>query len=62
MRKDQILAKDETVSGFNIGINIGRDAGQSIFHLHIHLIPRRDGDIKNPKGGVRSVIPSKRNY
>jgi len=62
LRKEQILSKDKTVTGFNIGINVGRDAGQSIFHLHVHLIPRRSGDIENPKGGVRGVIPSKRNY
>ncbi len=48
--------------GFNIGINVGRHAGQSVFHLHIHLIPRYEGDIENPKGGVRGVIPDKRVY
>ncbi|MBF1097025.1 MAG: HIT family protein, partial [Riemerella sp.] len=48
--------------GFNIGINIGKDAGQSIFHTHIHLIPRYKGDVENPKGGVRGVIPNKQNY
>lgn len=62
VRKDLILMNDKTVSGFNIGINVGRAAGQSIFHLHVHLIPRRDGDIKNPKGGVRGVIPNKMQY
>jgi len=53
---------DETVSGFNVGVNVGRDAGQSIFHVHMHLMPRRKGDIDNPQGGVRGVIPSKRTY
>ena len=53
---------DPTVSAFNVGVNIGRDAGQSIFHVHMHLIPRRQGDIDNPQGGVRGVIPSKRTY
>ena len=61
-RKDQILIADPSVEGFNIGINIGETAGQSIFHLHVHLIPRRPGDLESPKGGVRGVIPEKRNY
>lgn len=61
-RKDQILAADPTVEGFNVGINIGETAGQSVFHLHVHIIPRRAGDLDNPKGGVRGVIPEKRNY
>ena len=60
--KDKIFAKDSTVTGFNIGINVGKDAGQTIFHCHIHLIPRRAGDMENPKGGVRGVIPSKQSY
>ena len=54
--------KDESVSAFNIGINSGADAGQSIAHLHIHLIPRRKGDVDNPQGGVRGVIPRKQHY
>ena len=48
--------------GYNIGINVGEYAGQTIFHLHIHLIPRYKGDIDNPRGGVRGVIPEKRIY
>jgi len=48
--------------GFNIGMNAGKIAGQTIMHCHIHLIPRRDGDVENPQGGVRSVIPSKQHY
>ena len=48
--------------GYNIGINIGRWAGQSIPHLHIHVIPRYQGDVENPKGGVRGVIPNKKLY
>jgi len=53
---------DNNISGFNIGMNIGEDAGQTIFHCHIHIIPRRNGDAQNPKGGIRGVIPGKRSY
>ncbi len=60
--KGRIEDLDKTVSGFNIGVNAGGDAGQSIFHVHMHLIPRRKGDVKNPQGGVRGVIPDKRTY
>ena len=60
--KENILKKDLTVKGFNLGTNAGKVAGQSIMHCHIHLIPRRVGDVKNPQGGVRSVIPSKQHY
>ncbi len=48
--------------GYNIGINVGKWAGQSIPHLHIHVIPRYKGDVENPKGGVRGVIPDKKLY
>ena len=60
--KEVILLKDSSVKGFNIGSNVGKIAGQSILHCHIHLIPRREGDVKNPQGGVRSVIPTKQHY
>ena len=60
--KNEILEKDNTVKGFNIGTNAGKIAGQSILHCHIHLIPRREGDVDNPQGGVRSVIPNKQHY
>ena len=58
----KILQKDPTVTGFNIGINNGESAGQTVFHCHIHLIPRRDGDTPEPRGGVRGVIPDKMSY
>lgn len=48
--------------GYNIGVNVGEAAGQSIFHVHLHLIPRYSGDVPNPRGGVRGVIPQKQNY
>ena len=60
--KDEITNKDQTVSGFNIGTNVGKVSGQSIFHCHFHLIPRRKDDVENPQGGVRSVIPNKQHY
>ncbi|MCP4672286.1 MAG: HIT family protein [Desulfobacula sp.] len=60
--RKQILHNDSTVTGFNIGINSGESAGQTVFHCHIHLIPRRDGDTPEPRGGVRGVIPDKMNY
>ena len=60
--QQKISLEDSTVKGFNVGTNSGRVAGQSIFHCHIHVIPRREGDVENPQGGVRSVIPSKQHY
>ena len=60
--KEKILKQDSSVKGFNIGTNAGIVAGQSIMHCHIHLIPRREGDVENPQGGVRSVIPKKQHY
>ncbi|MFT5697649.1 MAG: diadenosine tetraphosphate (Ap4A) HIT family hydrolase [Desulforhopalus sp.] len=60
--KKAITERDPSVTGFNIGINCGESAGQTIFHCHIHLIPRRDGDTPSPRGGVRGVIPEKMNY
>jgi diadenosine tetraphosphate (Ap4A) HIT family hydrolase len=58
----RILDSDSTVTGFNIGMNCGESAGQTIFHAHLHLIPRIDGDTPNPRGGVRGVIPDRINY
>ncbi len=61
-QKERLKKLDKNITGFNIGINIGEDAGQSIFHVHVHLIPRRKGDMEDPKGGVRGVIPDKQKY
>lgn len=58
VRLDQEFKPD----GYNIGVNVGQAAGQSIFHVHIHLIPRYKGDVENPQGGVRHVIPKKGHY
>jgi diadenosine tetraphosphate (Ap4A) HIT family hydrolase len=58
----EIMKKDATVSGFNIGMNSGAAAGQTVGHAHLHLIPRRQGDVQNPRGGVRGVIPGKATY
>ena len=60
--KKNIIEQDSSVTGFNIGINCGESAGQTIFHCHIHLIPRRKGDTPSPRGGVRGVIPDRMNY
>ena len=61
-QKTELTLIDDTITGFNIGMNIGEDAGQTVFHFHMHIIPRRKGDTKNPKGGVRGVIPEKQKY
>jgi len=58
----EIVDKKFNPAGYNIGINCGEAAGQTVMHLHIHLIPRYKGDIENPRGGVRGVIPDKRIY
>jgi ATP adenylyltransferase len=56
------IEKKYKPEGYNIGININETAGQTIAHVHIHLIPRYIGDVKEPRGGVRGVIPEKKNY
>ena len=60
--KEKLLLDDHSITGFNVGINDSKDAGQTIPHCHIHLIPRRKGDVSNPRGGIRNVIPGKANY
>ena len=60
--KTELQKKDKTIKGFNIGNNSGEVSGQTIFHCHIHLIPRRKGDTENPRGGVRGVIKNKQDY
>lgn len=60
--KKRLLQKDKTISGFNVGFNAGKDAGQTIMHCHIHVIPRRKGDVLEPLGGIRNIIPGKGKY
>lgn len=57
-----LLDKDRKPDGYNIGINVGEAAGQSVWHVHAHLIPRYTGDTDDPRGGVRGVIPEKQKY
>ena len=59
--RDEILRRYQP-DGFNIGINVGEAAGQTVFHLHLHVIPRYRGDVPNPRGGVRRVIPHRADY
>ena len=58
----RILDEKYNPSGYNIGVNCGQSAGQTVNHCHIHIIPRYDGDVENPRGGVRGVIPSRMSY
>lgn len=53
---------DSTIDGYNIGMNCGESAGQTVFHYHLHLIPRRKGDVENPRGGIRHLMPGKDYY
>ncbi len=61
-RVKEIVIEKFNPAGFNVGININEAAGQTVPHVHIHLIPRYEGDVKEPRGGVRGVIPAKRSY
>lgn len=60
--RNRLQADDSAITGFNIGTNAGKSAGQSVFHAHIHFIPRRDGDQQDPQGGVRKIFPEKAKY
>jgi diadenosine tetraphosphate (Ap4A) HIT family hydrolase len=60
--RKQIVTEDPSVTGFNVGMNCGEAAGQTVMHAHIHLIPRRAGDVEAPRGGVRGCVPGKMGY
>lgn len=60
--REDLLAGDASIDGFNVGANAGASAGQTVFHVHVHLIPRRTGDVENPRGGVRGVVSGKQDY
>lgn len=60
--RSDLLRDDPSIDGFNIGMNCGAAAGQTVMHFHAHLIPRRFGDTPNPRGGVRGVIPDRMSY
>ena len=61
-QRNKLKDSNTNITGFNVGINDGPDAGQTVMHCHVHLIPRRNGDTKDPRGGVRGVIPEKQSY
>ena len=61
-QRQSILEQDDNDTGFNVGINAGASAGQMVFHVHVHLISRSSGDVEDPRGGVRGVIPTKQAY
>jgi hypothetical protein len=61
-KQEQLSAQDATISGWNVGLNSGEAAGQTVFHAHWHLIPRREGDCEEPVGGVRGVIADRMSY
>jgi len=62
LQAKHVIEKEYKPGGYNIGVNDGQAAGQSVFHVHIHVIPRYKGDVENPLGGVRGVIPIKQKY
>ena len=62
VRKGERMVADGECNAFNVGLNMGREAGQTVMYPHVHLIPRRTGDCADPVGGVRGVIPGQANY
>ena len=62
LRREQLSSQDGTISGWNVGLNSGETAGQTVFHAHWHLIPRREADCQQPRGGVRGVIRDRQIY
>ena len=62
MGNDNVQSDKTNITGYNIGLNIGTSAGQTVMYPHVHMIPRRKGDMEDPRGGVRHVIPEKGNY
>ena len=58
----KLIDEEFNPDGYNIGVNVGTAAGQSVFHVHIHIIPRYKGDVENPQGGVRHVLPKNAHY
>ena len=60
--REELMGSDSSIEGFNLGVNVGEVAGQTVPHVHMHLIPRRKGDQKDPRFGVRKIFPDKANY
>ena len=58
-RVKEIIEREHKPTAYNIGINSGRDAGQTVPHLHLHVIPRYPGDVEDPRGGIRNILPAK---
>jgi ATP adenylyltransferase len=61
-QKGALEQADDSIDGFNVGMNCGESAGQTVFHCHVHFIPRRAGDVDEPRGGVRNTIPGEGPY